>query len=646
MTEATPRRMSPMLGERVFALFRADAPVRRLEPESSIPGSCGLMHASVAEIYLQLSRDEMRDRDLLCVIAMLGEGEGDVHELHSLYTLSSECLRSHARAIGTGVVINVIPVGSVSDRVTQIGVLLCAQRGARATGKVVEAIQGLTAAAQYAHSGEGARALLAGAVDRLDLLAQAPDVSTILSGVHRLDVNAGPHYALLSAGRTHGSPEDPTGREDITYWIEDGHLCAGRSRGAASPWRGSEFLLVSIAPARASADPNRIDQLRRQHTLLQGGATLYESKTAPETYQRKVERMRLANRLASVYGQRGAHRLPVTNPISVSVAPDIESVVHLRGEISPDFASNLTMLRDGLRYELGLRFPDVRVLTVADYPVGKYAFSINEIEVVSGTLKLDRLLCNATVDQLKALSIEADEAVNPANGNECAWARVDKAQALEAARYTTWPPGGYLVLHLSSVLRKNATEFVGIDMAAGLLREKGRYDDILAAPGGLPRFTDVLRGMLADEIPIHEMRAVCNRYLQVVDRPTYEIVEEIRALPVIHGEFHWNKHNGPIYLLGKRLLMSIERGIVRRGESTVLALEPEPTQEALTAVRNEVANLPPTAQNPVIFCEDWRVRPFVRKLVELEFPHLQVVSRRESTDADARPVIATIELED
>jgi type III secretion protein V len=78
----------------------------------------------------------------------------------------------------------------------------------------------------------------------------------------------------------------------------------------------------------------------------------------------------------------------------------------------------------------------------------------------------------------------------------------------------------------------------------------------------------------------------------------------------------------------------------------VLALEPEPTQEALTAVRNEVANLPPTAQNPVIFCEDWRVRPFVRKLVELEFPHLQVVSRRESTDADARPVIATIELED
>jgi len=638
--------MNPTLGERVLALFRAEAPVRRLEAESSIPGSSGSMHASVAEIYLRLSRDEMRDRDLLCVIAMLGEGEGDVRELSSLFTLSSESLRSHAKAIGPGVVISGVPVGSVSDRVTQIGVFLCAQRGGRATGKVVEAIQSLTVAALYARCEEGARALLAGAVDRFELLAQAPDVSTILTGVHRLDVNAGAHYALLGAGWTHGSPEDHRGREETTNWVEDGHLCAGRSQGAASPWRGSEFLLLSIAPARAGADPNRIDRLRRQHTLLQGGATLYESKAAPETYQLKVERLRLANRLASVYGQRGAHRLPVTNPISVSVAPDLESVVYLRGEISPDFASNLTMMRDGLKYELGLRFPDVRVSTASDYPIGKYAISIDEIEVVSGALDLDRLLCGATVDQLRALNIEAAEAVNPANGSECAWARMDQAQALEAAGYTTWPPGGYLVLHLSSVLRKNAAAFVGIDTAAALIRQIERYEDIRAAPGGLPRFTDLLRGMLEDEVPIHEMRAICNRYLEVADLPTYEILEEIRALPVIHGEFRWNKHNGPIYRLGKRFLESIERGIVSRGEATVLALEPEPTQEALIVVRNEVATLPPTVQNPVIFCEDWRVRPFVRKLVELEFPHLRVVSRRESTDADARPVIATIELED
>jgi hypothetical protein len=638
--------MNPTLGERVFALFGAEAPIRRLEAASSIPGSSGPMHASVAEIYLRFSRDEMRDRDLLCMIAMLGEGNGDVRELHSLYTLSSESLRSHAKAIGTGVVINVIPVGSVSDRVTQIGVLLCAQRGARATGKVVEDIQSLTAAARYARSGEGARALLAGAVDRFELLAQAPDVLTILAGVHRLDANAGAHYALLGAGRTHGSPEDPTGRDDMIYWVEGGHLWAGLSRRAASPWRGSEFLLLSIAPARAGADPNRIDRLRRQHTLLQGGAALYESKAAPETYQLKVERLRLANRLASVYGQRGAHRLPVKDPISLLVAPDLESVVHLRGEISPAFASNLTIMRDALKYELGLWFPDLRVSTAADYPAGKYAFSIDEIELVSGTLETDRLLCTATVDQLRALNIKADEAINPANGNNCAWARMDQEQALKAAGYIVWPPGGYLVLHLSSVLRKNAAAFVGIDTAAGLIRQIGRYDDIRAAPGGLPRFTDILRGMLEDEVPIHEMRAICNRYLEVTDLPTYEILEEIRALPVIHGEFRWNKDAAPIYRLGKRFLELIERGAVRRGEATVLAIEPEPTQEALTVVRNEVAKLPPTARNPVIFCEDWRVRPFVRKLVELEFPHLRVVSRRDSTGVDARPVIATIELED
>jgi type III secretory pathway component EscV len=55
--------------------------------------------------------------------------------------------------------------------------------------------------------------------------------------------------------------------------------------------------------------------------------------------------------------------------------------------------------------------------------------------------------------------------------------------------------------------------------------------------------------------------------------------------------------------------------------------------------------LQPATRNPVIFVEDWRMRPFVRKLVELEFPHLAVLSRREAVAPDSRQVLATIEVE-
>jgi type III secretory pathway component EscV len=45
----------------------------------------------------------------------------------------------------------------------------------------------------------------------------------------------------------------------------------------------------------------------------------------------------------------------------------------------------------------------------------------------------------------------------------------------------------------------------------------------------------------------------------------------------------------------------------------------------------------------VLIVDDWRLRPFVRSLIEIEFPQLAVVSRRE---VGATEVVATVELRD
>ena len=200
------------------------------------------------------------------------------------------------------------------------------------------------------------------------------------------------------------------------------------------------------------------------------------------------------------------------------------------------------MMRDGLKYELGCEFPSVRVSTSPDHSAGAYTISIEEVQVVSGTLDLDRLLCNATVDQLKALDIKAEAAVNPANGNECAWTKLDQAAALATAGFMTWPPDEYLVLHLSAVLRKNAASLCRYSGRGGpALVAMRRYDDILAAPGGLPRFTDVIRGCSTTRSRSMKLRRSATAYLEVTELPTHEILEEIRALPVVNANLFWNK---------------------------------------------------------------------------------------------------------
>ncbi|MCI0664789.1 MAG: hypothetical protein L0220_27315, partial [Acidobacteria bacterium] len=92
----------------------------------------------------------------------------------------------------------------------------------------------------------------------------------------------------------------------------------------------------------------------------------------------------------------------------------------------------------------------------------------------------------------------------------------------------------------------------------------------------------------------------------------------------------------------------IGRSLIFQGDAALLAIEPELTQEALSAVRKVVNDQLPASTRPVILIEDWRLRPFIRKLVELEFPLLKVVAQREVAQVEPGllQTFATISLGD
>lgn len=601
-------------------------------------------HLSIAEVFLPLSRGEWSACDFLFVFDRdrAGEDRTDAGS-PGLGLVGPGTLRGHAAVVPAGLVISEIPTAAVPDPLDEVHVGLFRFPRTPSIGQVVDSLERLNAALRHATDPRNARALAESILDRLELLDRTPGVVRVVDGVHRIpSVARTPrHFALLTS--------DPgSANTEVPFLVRDGHLCRGLSSESASPWRGGPFVLLRIGPRRAGIDPDRIQQLRRQHALVQGSAVLPEAEGELENYRDKANRLRLANRLSSLFGARGFQRVPAVTPIAIEVAADFESLADRDGAISPHFADSLSMMRDGLRYELGIEFPGARIrLNESDLPPGSYILMLQEISLVMGTVAQDDLLCSETVSRLQILGIEARETKNPANGNTCAWVRKDHEEALRAAGLTLWKPHEYIVLHLASVLRKNASEFAGVQAVANLVRQKApaSFDPIRRAPGGLLRFANVLAALLAEQIPIHEMAALGRRYLETVDLPTHEIAEELRCLEPLRTSLRWNQRDNPVYRLGERFCQLIHQGIRRVDAAAVLALEPEPTQAALTAVRDEVSHLDPTVRNPVILVDDWRARPFVRKLIELEFPHLAAISRREALDPDAMPVIATIELE-
>jgi flagellar biosynthesis component FlhA len=270
-------------------------------------------------------------------------------------------------------------------------------------------------------------------------------------------------------------------------------------------------------------------------------------------------------------------------------------------------------------------------------PAGSYLLMLNEIPIVMGTVSLEKHFCDATVEQLRKIGITAEEARNPEDDSKGTFIATEDVDVAEAHRFRTWGPGEYVALHLDSLLRKNLTLFLGTNDIATELDApdaEGLLDQLRSARGGLARFRTVTLALLYEELPAQPLPVLARRYLELVNHPAYDIAEECRLLGPVNQHLVRDAVAWRVFALSDVILDLIERHIVRDADAAFLALEPEDTQEALSAVRDAMGNYDSHGRISVILVEDWRSRPFIRKLVELEFPQLWVVAKREVDEID------------
>lgn len=337
--------------------------------------------------------------------------------------------------------------------------------------------------------------------------------------------------------------------------------------------------------------------------------------------------------------------MPVVTPITVEVSQDLVPLV----DDSSNFLSELIpMMRDGLFYELGVRFPGIRVRgSDGSLPAASYMFMLSEIPVVFGNIDPRLALVNDTPERLRLLGIDAHVAHNPANGSAAAWIRVDKAQLAEQAGLTTWDASNYMVLHLASILRKNAADFVGIQEVQNMLDQLEQAFPALVkevVPKAISVFqlTEICRRLVEEDVSIRDFKTILQALSEwgPVETDCVQLTEHVRAAlrRYLSHKYTGGQNTLMVYLLDPFIEDTIRSSIQHTQTGNYLALEPEVTQQILAALRAEIGNLPPSAQQPV-FLTAQEVRRYFRKLVELEFPQVAVLSYQElAPDMHVQPV--------
>ncbi|MDE0881254.1 MAG: type III secretion system export apparatus subunit SctV [Myxococcota bacterium] len=343
---------------------------------------------------------------------------------------------------------------------------------------------------------------------------------------------------------------------------------------------------------------------------------------------------------------RSDEMLQAVTPIVLEVAPDLVGFVDDSEQGQVFLGEYIPMMRDGLFYELGVRFPGVRV-RAGQLPENQYEIQVNEVPVARGSIEPGRVLANEVVDRMRLLGVEARIAENPATSNEACWIREEDRALAESAGITCWDVAGYIVLHMSAVLRRNAPDFLGIQEVQEMLDQVEKFypalvKETIPKSVSLFQLTDITRRLVEEGISIRDLRSILQTLAEwgPVESDNVALTEQVRSSLRRAISHHAARGSDTlvVYLLDNEIEETVRSSIQHSASGSFLALEPEITQEILAALRKELGQRGPTSQRPVLLTAQ-DIRRFVRKLVELEFPEIGVLSFQElSPDLNVQPL--------
>jgi type III secretion protein V len=205
-----------------------------------------------------------------------------------------------------------------------------------------------------------------------------------------------------------------------------------------------------------------------------------------------------------------------------------------------------------------------------------------------------------------------------------------------------WDVAEYLILHLSHVLRKHAHEFLGLQEIQTLLNELEKthpalIKELVPKVITILQLSEIFQRLVQEDISIRDLKNIFSTLAQwgEIERDSVALTEHIRAGLKRYITYKYAGQSGTlaVYLLDPSIEEMIKAAVRRTDKGNYLALEPEIMQELVEAVGKEIARhpMPPAAKPPVILTVA-EIRRYFRKIIELEFPQLSVLSYQELSE--------------
>nr|WP_295667938.1 flagellar biosynthesis protein FlhA [Sphingomonas sp.] len=307
----------------------------------------------------------------------------------------------------------------------------------------------------------------------------------------------------------------------------------------------------------------------------------------------------------------------------------------------------ITGVRRQLSKELGFVVPQVRVRD--DINMAPFAYRIVVGGVVMGedSVSPEEMLALDTGQAVGTLV--GKKAKDPTFGLDAVWIAQGDADAATGAGYLVVDPGTVVATHLNHMLGSHASELLGPDEVQSLLDGlKDRAANLVAAlsPNPLPltTLTQVLKGLLAENVPLKEFRRIAQA-IAVAAQKTLDADEIIEMIRPELGGLIIGKVCGVREPLRVMTLEGQLEGLlgqaVRSDPSRRHTIEPDLGRRIVDALQ-QAANPLIAEAKPFVLVVQPAIRVAIRKLVKTILPDTPVMSFFEVPEEKAVEVVAVI----
>lgn len=300
-----------------------------------------------------------------------------------------------------------------------------------------------------------------------------------------------------------------------------------------------------------------------------------------------------------------------------------------------DLLQRISSIRRQCAIDMGIIVQPIRIRDNLQLNPNQYCIKIKGNKVATYDLMPTMILCMDPMGL--GLDIEGIRAIEPSFGLEAMWITKDKVEEAELKGYTLVDPSTILVTHLLEIIKEKSHELMGREEVKAIIdATKDRYsvvvDELIPDLMTLGEVQKVLQNLLKEKVSIKDRVTILETLADnAINTKDIELLTEYVRMALSKGicsELIDENNYINVATLSSDVERLISNSLQKSAHGTYPAVDPDNTNKIFNSIKNISENIDFYNNRPVILVSP-KIRAPFRKLVEMVFPNVSVISLNE-----------------